>query len=204
MSDISIDNLDKGYEQSKGISDLIVNEGKDSLLEEFQLTIQDLKQHWVSSDAAEHINNLIAMYRTLGGHLNNLVGNIKNSADGIIGIQTLRAANGGGGQPGAKLRDSMDIKGIDEAVQTSGYNLDAEDAKRIYTKLKDLSDKYETFMQTINVKKDDLFNNWKKGANRESVRGAFETLDSQKEKNRGLFSNVLSKVGEAFNNSDKL
>ena len=204
MSNISIDNLDLGYEQCKTISDSIENEGNAVLLKEFRDTIDDLKTYWKSNDATEHINNLIAMYRTLGGHLNSLKANIKSSADGIIGIQTLRSANGGNGQIGAKLGDSIDVVAITDAVPTEEYNMDAEQTKRIHARLKALSDSYEEYMTRTNNNKDTLLTNWKKGANRESVREAFEVLSSQKEKNKELFANAISKLGEAFSNTDKL
>ena len=64
MERIELSNVMQGYEQCKGMNDLVTNSGE-PILKDLTHTVKNLQQHWIGSDATVHINNLIKVQKAL-------------------------------------------------------------------------------------------------------------------------------------------
>ena len=202
--DIVVEDLDLGYEQCKDLSALANSQGA-KLLDEFKNNIAQLKEHWIASDATEHINNLIKVAKALGTLLGESTVYTSNAADGMIGLQELRNSNGGGGAIGDPLKkEGPQTPSIAEVPPTKEYRCDKAHLGQDLETLISIGDSFDSFTNTFNDDVDSLLSNWKEGANHPDAEACFRRFAEDAESYKNLIKSAKDNLSTAVSNLNKI
>ncbi len=202
MDNIKINNLDLGYNQCQEINSMSLENGK-TLLDNLSSNISNLKNHWVSSDATVHINNLINIYNGMGALMQDAILVTSNAANSIIAVQNVRNANGGSGMIGDKLPTTMEFTSIPLAEPTVRYDVDPGILNDLNT-LQSIFSTYNKFVTDFNNQKDELLSNWIAGANKERAVSLFESFNDNTSKYTTYFNDAISNLSKATTNIGSL
>lgn len=187
---INVENLDLGYSQCEGLNKLVISKGQD-LMGDLSTNIANLKLHWVGNDAMVHINNLIDLYTYLGRMISSALEVTSNAADAMIAIQEIRRMNGASmGSVGTKLPAFTTFNNIATVTVTTQYFVEPEAVNDLST-LKGIYSSFNEFMNSFKSQKDELFSNWKSGANKGNAEARFaEFMDVTNKYNTYLESAI--------------
>ena len=201
--DINVSNLDLGYEQCHDLNVEAATSGE-NLLNNLAATINNLKSHWIASEATIHINNLIVVYEALVALITDAKGVTADASAKIIAIQEVRNANGGAGMVGDLLSNAAPASvSIGRLDPTSEYYVDPA-AANDHAMLTDVCASYSSFVGRFNTIKDELFRNWTAGANRENVVGNFNEFEANSETYRKYLNDANDNLGIAVANINQL
>lgn len=196
---INVDNLDLGYSQCEGLNKLVINKGQD-LMSDLSTNIANLKVHWVGNDAMIHINNLIELYSYLGRMVSSALEVTSNAADAMIAIQEIRRMNGASmGSVGTKLPAFTNFNSIANVTVTTQYYVEPAAVSDLNT-LKGIRDSFNEFMNNFKNQKDDLFSNWKSGANKNSAEARFAEFVDVTNKYNTYLESAIDNLEKATKN----
>ena len=200
---INVTNLDQGYTQCEELNTLVKTSGE-SIISSLGTDIQNLKAHWVGSDATTHINNLIKVYNALVGIVTDAKKITAAAGNAIIQIQEIRRSNGGSGQVGNPLSNTApDSITIQDCGETTEYRCDPT-AKADYTQLVQIVSDFETLKNKFQVQKDTLLTNWTAGANREGAVKCFDDFMTNAETYKIYLTSAKDNLEIAVNNLSQL
>ena len=201
--DINVTHLDEGYNQCANLNNFASTKGE-KLISDLESTITNLKLHWVASDATVHINNLINVHDALVALITDAKADTADAAERIIAIQTIRSANGGGGLVGDPLSSSAPKSNVlVKCDDTSAYNVDPS-AKDDYFMLQEECTSFSSFVSEFTQMKDELFNNWQQGANRETAVSNFSKFADNADTYNTYLTSARDNLGIAVSNLSQL
>ncbi len=201
--DINVTDLNLGYEQCERLNTLVRNSGE-KLLDNLSSNITGLKAHWIGSDATNHINNLITVYEALVALLTDAKAITSDVGNKMIAIQTVRNANGGGGQVGTELPSTApESQTIERCSDTAEYYVDPA-AKADYQLLQEECSEFATFVSEFRDMKDDLLRNWTAGVNREQAVTNFGQFESNSDTYNKYLTDARDNLEIAISNIEKL
>ena len=202
--DIVVEDLDLGYEQCKDLHTLANNQGA-QLLDEFKSNIAQLKEHWIASDATEHINALIKVAKALGALLGDATAYTSDAARGIISIQEVRNANGGGGKIGEPLKkEGPQVPSIAEVPPTTEYRCDKAHLGQDLEALISIGNSFDTFTSTFNDDAESLLSNWKDGANHPAAESCFRRFAEDAQSYKNLIKSAKDNLSTAVTNLNRI
>lgn len=202
--DIVVEDLDLGYDQCKDLSTLANSQGA-KLLDEFKSNIAQLKEHWIASDATEHINALIKVATALGTLLGESTAYTATAADGMIALQELRNSNGGGGKIGEPLKkEGPQTPNIAEVPPTKEYRCDKAHLGQDLETLISIGDSFDSFTATFNEDADSLLLNWKEGANHPNAEACFRRFAEDAESYKSLIAAAKDNLSTAVTNINRI
>jgi len=174
MGEINVTNKTDAYNACKSINDLCVDTGE-RIIKDLYENINNLKQHWIASNAVVHINRLIDIYNDLITTMKSAVDNTKLAGDKIITLQKFEVMTGGSCSVGNELRISSSFESIAPCAPTeqSDYKkgLDTD-----YDKLVSICNSYKGFKDNFDMAQKKLFGLWLDGCNREDTVSAINTF----------------------------
>lgn len=180
-------NVSAAYSQCESLNTLASSNGE-KLIKNLESDINNLKVHWVGTDATKHINHLISVYNALI----ELVYQAKRSSSeaasmGVIKVQTAIHSNCGEGSVGEELPSNRpDAASIATLEDTNEFYCEPA-SKSDYTLLVQICTDFDNFISQFTSAKDELMNNWISGANRENAVEEFNDFAS----NSDLYKNYL-------------
>lgn len=197
--DINVNNLDLGYEQCEGLNRLANNKGQE-LMSDLSNNIANLRVHWVGNDAMMHINNLIELHSYLGRMISAALEVTSNAADAMIAIQEIRRANGATmGNVGTKLPSSTSFNSIANVTATTQYYVEPA-AVTDLNELKNIQSNFNEFMSMFKSQRDELFSNWKAGANKGNAEARFQEFVDLSNKYNSYLDNAIDNLEKATKN----
>jgi len=200
---INVNNLDLGYQQCEDLHRVVSTKGE-SLLNDLSRNINNLKIHWIGSDASAHINNLIKVYESLIALLTDAKAVSADAASKIIAIQEVRNSNGGGGMVGSMLPNTApNAPTIGYAESTTEYYVDPA-ANSDYKMLQNICSEYISFRDQFRSVKDELMHNWTAGANREQAEANFNEFESNSDAYNKYLTDARDNLGIAVSNISQL
>ena len=201
--DIQVSNLNEGYNQCEGLNSLVSSTGE-SLISNLETNINNLKVHWIGSDATVHINNLIQVHDALVALISDAKSTTSDAGNKIIAIQEVRSANGGGGSIGSPLSSAApNSSSIAQCESTEEYYVDPS-ASSDYTMLQEECTSFTTFISDFKAKKEALLQNWTAGANREQAVANFNEFEGNAETYNKYLTEARDNLGIAVSNLNQL
>lgn len=197
--DINVNNLDLGYDQCAELNKLVSNKGQD-LMSDLSSNIGNLRVHWVGNDAMMHINNLIELYSYLGRMVSAALEVTSTAADAMIAIQEIRRANGATiGSVGTKLPAYTSFNSISNVTSTTQYYVEPAAVSDLGT-LRGIHDSFNEFMSSFKSMRDELFSNWKAGANRGNAETRFQEFVDLSNKYNSYLEDAIVNLDKATKN----
>lgn len=201
--DINVSNLDLGYSQCEDLNRLGTETGGE-LVDRLAEVINNLKAHWVGSDASNNINKLIAVHKALEAIVTDAITVSASAGNRIVAIQEVRNMNGGGGNVGATLNKNVpNAAALAECADTSEYYVDPA-AANDYASLQGVCSEYEDFKNSFSSIKDELLQNWTAGSDRESAVAAFNEFSQNADTYSKYLTEARDNLGIAVSNIQQL
>ncbi len=200
---ISISNLDEGYNQISDFNSYVTSEGV-SLFQALEANIASLRNNWIGSDATVQINNLIKVHDALVALVTDAKRVTAFAGERIIAMQNVRRANGSAGSVGSELDGSEPshetITAVPDTVQFDvkpGASSDLAD-------LTTICQKFNVFTSQFTEKKNVLFSNWTEGANIETAKSSFQQFENNAATYNSYLTQAKENLGVAVSNIQKL
>lgn len=164
---VNFRNLDLGYEQCSDLYNA-VKQGGESLLANLRTVYMGLNSHWKGTDATLHINQLVDIHTAVNTFVADTGNAVAYAAEKISQVQEVRRANGSSGMVGELLSQLSEQERLQKIEETNEYSCTPE-ARDDYQNLAQVCTEFDTFVQTVHEKTEDLMNNWIDGNERDKV-----------------------------------
>lgn len=160
--------------------------------------ITNLQKHWKGNDATVHINNLIDIYTGLNKIINCINIIAHDNSLPIVKAQTFRNVNGGGGEVGNIIPVSEDeLYPFVKLDNTAEYFVDPTGAPQDYNELAEAGDLFSNFCNKLYEYKEELFEKWESGDDRDRALSTFEEFESNVDKYKANLNKAKGNLGNA-------
>jgi len=171
----------------------------DSILNNLNQGIENLKANWKGKDAGYRIQEVIVVHNAMVSVRNALAQLSSDSARVAANYREIQNANGAGLETLTTL--SFDVKTFlgdySDTADTVDINSMAEAGKRFIDTANNLMD---TFVNEVRVRYNNIMENWTMGSGRDSAQGAFEMFFANANKYKETLADVSSNITKALQN----
>ena len=205
--DFKVTNLDGAYETLKSLNNLATTDGISGVTLASTLAgiINNLKAHWIGSDATLHINNLIKVYDALCALVTDVTTVAHNVSIPIVKAKEIREANGGAASDGTVIPVyDGSFEKISEVLTTEEYYVDPTAAPGDYRDLVGLSNDFNTFADKFAYYETELMENWTSGNDRATAESSFTEFNGYVVKYKEYLSDAKDNLKTATSNLSQL
>lgn len=201
---INVTNPDTAYASCQSLNNLVRTSGN-TLLENLQSNIANLKRHWKGSDATLHINNLISLYEALGSLAKSSANITAEAGNAIVALQEVRRSNGAACMVGERLSAAgIEVGAIAKCEETTEYYCEPGSTTTDYNQLDQISNDFKTFKSNFITDKESLMSNWLEGMNRAGALKCFDDFITNSETYSKYITDALTNLNTAISNISKL
>lgn len=192
--------LDGAYNTISELYNLSTNDGEKLELS-LKTIITNLQNHWKGNDAVIHINNLMDVYKGLNAVVSSIKYVSHNVSIPIVKVQTIRNSNGGRGNVGDIIPYNEEISAQFVKLDlTEEYYVDPIGAPNDYNELSELCDLFNVFCNRFHEYKEELFDNWVSGSDREKAVSSFEEFEINVDEYKTKLNNAKVNLEYATSN----
>lgn len=195
----SVENISELHIDAQNLLNNVVFGTADTILNDLNSGIEELKASWKGTDAGKNIDDLITVYNGVATFRNELAKLAKAVADIAVDYDRLQVEHGGVSSNLApldysdrSLKDSYsdNFTGIDinEGAVSGKEHVDS--AKNVY----------ESFKEEASAAFNKIMDNWTAGSGREDAEGAFNTFNSKAGEYTSILTTVSSNVTTVLQN----
>ena len=195
-----VNNIQKLFDDSRDLyTNQVVGEA-DTILNDLNNCITNLKNNWKGIDAGKNINKVIKTYNNMVFIRNSLFSLCSDTSNIAHNYREIQNANGAGLEELAVVTgdtvSKMDEGEMDTTDQVS-INPEANQAKLL---LENSKNSIDGFISSVNTKFGNIRENWLSGPKREEAVSAFEQFSQLAKESQMLLNDVSSDITTAINN----
>lgn len=192
--------LDAVYDTLKKLNFLSTTDGS-AIISGLNKLILSLKEHWIGSDATLHINNLIKVYNDVNKVVENVNLVAHNTSSPIVNAQSIRNANGGYGEVGEIIPlENKKMEVIENLNETKQYYVDPVLIKQDFENLITQKENFNNFCTQFSNFKDELFNNWMSGSDRDKIYNDFSEFENDADAYKKIFIEIEQTMSTVISN----
>lgn len=178
--------------------------GGKGILDKFENTITNLRNHWTGSDAYRNINDLIKVYNSTKELLTSVQKYIiEVNNEQILPLQKDIINDGGE----CTLGNELTLVTLGTEISAPPFIVETRTEDAMVTDAEEFSNvptTFQTFVTEINSLKKTLLNNWLDGAGRENVVKSFETFNEDVTDSKTILDELKKRLDTIAANKKKI